>query len=545
MNVSVIIPTHNRSQVLLRCLTALIEQRHDVPGSLEIVVVDDGSTDGTAEAVNRFSEGCPVELRLVRLDSQRGPAAARNRGITAARSPTVIFIGDDIIPQPGFLRQHCSVHRRFRGGNIAVLGHTTWHPELEITPFMRWLEASGTQFDYGYVTRYGPTWQHFYTSNISLKRRFMLENGVFDEEFKHAAMEDTELGFRLFSRGLKIIYCRDALAYHLHLGIEPMEYFRDGIFRRGFYEVLFQWKHRRIAEFFDRDTTYWRRVLLSAAMPDQCPSIDHLRLAASAKDRLSRLVAEHFGGSVYESLGSFYRARGAAAKLAERFPNLAVAGEHVARALDAERGGDFEKAVEDFLAARDAEPGLLGLVVLCADAFFRWERFEEAERLLRDALEMSPGHPYVNLRMGDLLRRFGRDAAGARDCYVAALAGEMLDAGSRSVAEIGLGLLAVQEGKPKESLGWFERAYSIDVPDPDLRALALKECGGAHFALGDRETAIRLVRQAQSVEGIQRTTRARVALLEAEIMRKGGKFLEALQLLSHLKGKCDGDHQLL
>jgi len=285
MNVSVIIPTHNRSQVLLRCLTALIEQRHDVPGSLEIVVVDDGSTDGTAEAVNRFSEGCPVELRLVRLDSQRGPAAARNRGITAARSPTVIFIGDDIIPQPGFLRQHCSVHRRFRGGNIAVLGHTTWHPELEITPFMRWLEASGTQFDYGYVTRYGPTWQHFYTSNISLKRRFMLENGVFDEEFKHAAMEDTE--------------------------------------------------------------PYWRRVLLSAAMPDQCPSIDHLRLAASAKDRLSRLVAEHFGGSVYESLGSFYRARGAAAKLAERFPNLAVAGEHVARALDAERGGDFEKAVEE------------------------------------------------------------------------------------------------------------------------------------------------------------------------------------------------------
>jgi len=544
MNVSVIIPTHNRSQVLLRCLTALIEQRQDVPGSLEIVVVDDGSTDGTAEAVNRFSEGCPVELRLVRLDSQRGPAAARNRGITAARSPTVIFIGDDIIPQPGFLRQHCSVHRRFRGGNIAVLGHTTWHPELEITPFMRWLEESGTQFDYGYVTRYGPTWQHFYTSNISLRRRFMLENGVFDEEFKHAAMEDTELGFRLFSRGLKIIYCRDALAYHLHLGIEPMEYFRDGIFRRGFYEVLFQWKHRRIAEFFDRDTTYWRRVLLSAAMPDQCPSIDHLRLAASAKDRLSRLVAEHFGGSVYESLGSFYRARGAAAKLAERFPNLAVAGEHVARALDAERGGDFEKAVEDFLAARDAEPGLLGLVVLCADAFFRHERFEEAERLLRDALEMSPGHPYVNLRMGDLLRRFGRDAAGARDCYLAALAGEMLDAGSRSVAHIGLGLLEMSRNAPKAALRWFRKACAIGVADANITASCLVHSAEACVALGRREEAHRLLDEIGHLGSVCSSTRAYVAFLRAELLRQQGRLAQALKMADLARAHSLGDDAL-
>ncbi|HUT02314.1 MAG TPA: glycosyltransferase [bacterium] len=544
MNVSVIIPTHNRSQVLLRCLNALIEQRRDFPGSFEIVVVDDGSTDGTAQAVNAFRENCPVELRLVQLGSQAGPAAARNRGLAAARFQIVIFIGDDIIVEPGFLRRHCAMHRRFRGGSVAVLGYTTWHPELKITPFMGWLEDAGEQFDYGFVEREGPTWQHFYTSNISLKRRFMLENGVFDEDFKQAAFEDTELGFRLFERGLRIVYCKDALAYHLHPDIEPMEYFRDGIFQRGVNEVVFQWKHRRIAELFDRDISYWRRVLLSAAMPDACPSIDHLRLVASAKNRPSRLFAEHFGASIYESLASFYRGRGAADKVVERFPNLAVAGERLARALEAERASDVPGSLDEFWAAREAEPRLMGLVLLCADAFFRHGRFDQAERLLSDALEMSPRHPYVNLRMGELLRRLEKDPARAGDCYQAALEGEMLDVGSQSVAQIGLGLLEMSRNAHKAALRWFRRACAMGVADANITASCLVHSAEACVGLGRREEGHRLLDEVGRVGGVCSSTRAYVAFLRAELWRQQGRLAQALRMVDLARAHCVRDDEL-
>ncbi len=544
MNVSVIIPTHNRSQVLLRCLNALTEQRRDVPGSFEIVVVDDGSTDGTVQAVNRFRENCPVEVRLVQLGSQAGPAAARNRGLAAARFQIVIFIGDDIIVEPGFLRHHCAMHRRFRGESVAVLGYTTWHPELEITSFMSWLEEAGTQFDYGYVNRYGPTWRHFYTSNISLKRQFMLENGIFDEDFKQAAFEDTELGFRLFERGLKIVYCKDALAYHLHPDIEPMDYFRDGIFQRGVNEVVFQWKHRRIAELFDRDISYWRRVLLSAAMPDECPSIDHLRLAASAKDRSSQLFAEHFGASLYESLASFYRGRGAAGKLVKRFSNLAVAGERLARAFEAERAFDVQKSLDEFRAAREAEPGLMGLVLLCADAFFRHGRFDQAERLYNEALEMSPRHPYVNLRMAELLRSLGRDAVRAGDCYQAALEGEMLDVGSRSLAQIGLGLLEMSRSAHKAALRWFRKACASGIADANITASCLVHSAEACAALGRREEAHRLLDEVGHLGRVCSSTRAYVAFLRAELWRQQGRLPQALRMLDVARADSVGDDGL-
>ncbi|MBN2209400.1 MAG: glycosyltransferase [Candidatus Coatesbacteria bacterium] len=543
MNVSVIIPTRNRSQVLLRCLNALIEQRGDV-GAFEIIVVDDGSTDDTREMLTGLQIRGPVCIRLIELGSQTGPAAARNRGILEARHGIVVFIGDDIIVQPGFLKRHSEMHRRYRGLKTAVLGYTTWHPELEVTPFMAWLEGSGVQFDYSRVERLGPTWQHFYTSNISLKRGFMLDKGLFDEDFKHAAIEDTELGFRLFKRGLKIVYCKQASAYHFHPGVTSRDYCENAIFQRGFYEVVLQSKHRAIAELFDQDISYWRRVLVSAAVADDCASIEKLKLAAGSQDRASRVFAEHFGDSSFASISAFYRARGAVQNLLKEFPNLPAIGERLIEAYRAERSGDVRGALAQFLLAKREQPGLIGLVLLCADAFVRHTRFEEAEELYQNALEVAPGHAYASLHLGELLRRRDRSSSRARACYRAALQGEMLDAGSRSVAHIGLGLWRMATNAPKSALHSFRKACEVAAPDPNQTASALIHCAEACEALGGREEAHGLLAQVDCLGQLSPETRAGAAFFRSILLWRDGRPAQALRLLADVRTGCAGDDRL-
>src|SRR5947209_4843962 len=139
---SVIIPTYNRRPILERCLGALARQ---TVGSeaFEVIVVDDGSSDGTLAALAEWARALPYVLRPEAQENQ-GPAAARNRGLAAARAPWVLFLGDDILATPALIEQHLVWHAHDPGDELAVLGFITWDPALRITPLMRWLEKSGS-----------------------------------------------------------------------------------------------------------------------------------------------------------------------------------------------------------------------------------------------------------------------------------------------------------------------------------------------------------------------------------------------------------------
>lgn len=215
VEISVLIPTFNRAVVLERTLTSLAGQK--VSAACEILIIDDGSSDATAEVVAGFQGryACPL---LYLRQSHRGPAAARNLGLKNAGGEIIVMIGDDIIPaSDGFLEEHLRWHRALHPEpQTAVLGLTAWDPELTVTPFMRWLETSGLQFDYNGL-RQGDFAGHrrFYTSNLSVKKSF-LRGELFDEQFSHAVIEDLEFGYRLHQRGLKLAFNRQALAYHRH-----------------------------------------------------------------------------------------------------------------------------------------------------------------------------------------------------------------------------------------------------------------------------------------------------------------------------------------
>lgn len=216
MDVSVLIPTFNRREVLRRVLL-LYNRQHGMSGRFEVVVVDDGSTDGTLAMLEKLRAELGYPLHCFALPGNSGPSAARNRAIQAAEGRVVLITGDDILPDERLLLEHWTWHaERYTGSHVGVLGLVQWADELKPTPFMRWLERDGTQFAYGSI-RHGEAVGHgyLYTSNVSVKREFLLVTGErFDERLRFC--EDSEWGLRLSRKGFELRYNANALGKHLH-----------------------------------------------------------------------------------------------------------------------------------------------------------------------------------------------------------------------------------------------------------------------------------------------------------------------------------------
>jgi glycosyltransferase involved in cell wall biosynthesis len=216
MDFSVLLPTYNRRQTLEKVLAAW-ELEAPAELSFELVVVDDGSTDGSAELLASLRPS-RFPLRFARQENS-GPAAARNRAIGLARGEYVLFTGDDIEPRPDLLARHLAAHRDRPQAGRAILGLTRWPPGEKLTATMRHVDGVGAQqFSYHYLED-GAVYdfRHFYTSNVSLSRAFLRrEPQLFSTAFPAAAFEDAEFAHRLAFHGLEIVYRREAEAFHHH-----------------------------------------------------------------------------------------------------------------------------------------------------------------------------------------------------------------------------------------------------------------------------------------------------------------------------------------
>ncbi len=207
---SVVIATYNRCEVLKTTLKCLANQSLPTD-TFEVIVVDDGSTDNTAREIPEFISGLPYETRFFTHEN-RGPGYTENRGIRKAKNRIVLLLADDIWATPELLQEHIDTHRRYPANNIAVLGKVLQSPELPDTVIQKnWDPFLFNRFED--MEKVDPI--YFYACNISIKKDFLIENGMFVER-KGAAHEDAELGYRLGQKGLEIIYNKRALAYHYH-----------------------------------------------------------------------------------------------------------------------------------------------------------------------------------------------------------------------------------------------------------------------------------------------------------------------------------------
>ncbi|MEB3293266.1 MAG: glycosyltransferase family A protein [Synechococcales bacterium] len=229
---SVVIPTYNRKPILEKCLRALEQQ--DYPGNYEIVVVDDGSTDGTVD----WLQDCSAEFPHVKLFCQdhQGPSAARNLGVERAIGDTIIFIDSDLVVLSGFLQAHATAlhqaQRELKSDRLFTYGrviNTCNFDNPTAEPYK--------------VTDYSAAF--FATGNVAIARHWLLEAGLFDTGFQLYGWEDLELGVRLKNLGLKLIKAPAAVGYHWHppFSLAEIPGLIDKEIQRGRMGVLFYQKH--------------------------------------------------------------------------------------------------------------------------------------------------------------------------------------------------------------------------------------------------------------------------------------------------------------
>lgn len=203
---SVVIPVHNGGRDLERCLQGV---RSSIGIEYEIVVVDDGSTDISSRVAASYG------ARVIRHESARGPAFARNAGAEAARAPIVFFLDADVVPHPDTLAK--AVERFHADPGLAAL-----FGSYDDQPAAPSVVSRYRNLLHHYVHQQGQfdddarTAHTFWTGCGAIRRSVFLEIGGFDPALYHRpAIEDIELGYRLGRAGHRVILCRDIQATHL------------------------------------------------------------------------------------------------------------------------------------------------------------------------------------------------------------------------------------------------------------------------------------------------------------------------------------------
>lgn len=220
--ISIVIPAYNAQDTIADCIEAVLAQSATDP--LEIIVVDDGSTDRTIEIVTDFSP----RVKLVRQE-HKGAAAARNTGIEAASGGIILFTDADCKPAPTWAATLASVIRANADGakgtyrtNQRSLTARFVQAEYE-SKYRRMAKLAARQHRIDFIDTY----------SAAYSRDALLEVGGFDESI--LAVEDQELSFRLAKRGYNLQFAPDAVVYHTHADT-PGKYLRKK-FRIGYWKV--------------------------------------------------------------------------------------------------------------------------------------------------------------------------------------------------------------------------------------------------------------------------------------------------------------------
>lgn len=247
MKASIIIPTYNKLPRLKLTLASILNQTYS-KDDFEVLVIDDGSTDGTGE----YLESLEMEISLKYFGQvNSGRAAARNKGVREAIGDIIIFIDDDVLLCPRFIETHLKLQENRQS---VVHGKILTLPFLKF--FMdpskgilynglsgRWAELRKNciseedvywNFEQSVMARakvsylektikeiiaddaIGANWIGFTGGNVSIPRKWMINIGGFDENFGlDWGCEDIEAGYRLWKMGYEFIYSCEAANYHM------------------------------------------------------------------------------------------------------------------------------------------------------------------------------------------------------------------------------------------------------------------------------------------------------------------------------------------
>ncbi|MEZ5296345.1 MAG: glycosyltransferase [Ilumatobacteraceae bacterium] len=254
-------PTYNRRQRLERVLRSLAAQDAGVP--FEVVVVSDGSTDGTDEYL--ASTDVPLPVRRV-SQANAGPAAARNRGVAESHGDLIVFLDDDVVAAPDLVRRHVDEHAI--DDSLVTIGPMLDPDDHDMSAWVRWEQLMlRKQYEAMRKGVYEATARQFYTGNAAIRRCHLDAVGGFDENFRRA--EDVELAYRLEHAGLRFRYLPEAVGFHY--AERSYDSWRTAAYTYGRNDVVFardrgeDWIFSFIGEKLDEHRTPLRWLIRATA----------------------------------------------------------------------------------------------------------------------------------------------------------------------------------------------------------------------------------------------------------------------------------------
>ncbi len=199
--ISVIIPAKDAADTIESCLRGVLSQRNSEI-DYEVILVDDGSTDDTAEIAESLG------LRVIRQDNA-GPAAARNAGARLAKGDILAFTDADCVPTSNWLLYLTAPFQ-----NPDVVGTKGTYRTQQRSLSARFVQQE-YEFKYERMARQASI-DFIDTYSAAYRRDVFLKNGGFETAFPAPSVEDQELSFRLARKGYRMVFAPQAVVYHLH-----------------------------------------------------------------------------------------------------------------------------------------------------------------------------------------------------------------------------------------------------------------------------------------------------------------------------------------
>jgi GT2 family glycosyltransferase len=228
VNIDVVIPSYNAGHHARRLLHCLAHNEVAPGDSVEVILVDDGSTDGTGDLIDGVELPFPLTYLYRPRTAESGRAAARNAGIAKGSGDLVLMADADQVVVPGFIAAHASYHKLSDDlvvvgprGDLAEGDYDDERLALEYTPEAL-PEVIRGDFRQEHIfgefsenfNQLSTAWHHTFSCNLSVRREHLEAIGGFDTGFTGWGLEDSELAYRLRRRGLSFAYHRGASAYH-------------------------------------------------------------------------------------------------------------------------------------------------------------------------------------------------------------------------------------------------------------------------------------------------------------------------------------------
>ncbi len=245
---SIIILNWNGRDLLEEGIPSVLEAVHSDGRSHEVVVVDNGSTDGSVELLRRDFP----EVRIIALPENRGFAEGNNAGVRAAQHDVVVLLNNDMVVDRRFLRP---LLEGFRSNTFAVTSQIYFQ-----NPAARREETGRTtalfrrgMIDYahrsmpatGFRRRYLPAFWAGGGSSAFHRRRFLMLGG-FDSAYGPAYVEDVDLSYQAWKAGWEVLFAPESIVYHKHRASSARRFSKAGLeclIKRN--QLFFIWKNIR------------------------------------------------------------------------------------------------------------------------------------------------------------------------------------------------------------------------------------------------------------------------------------------------------------